>query len=273
MPAAAAPIGIFDSGLGGLTIVQAIQERLPHESLLYFGDTGHLPYGDKSPQQVRGYVRSITRYLLSQGVKAIVVACNTASAAALDVVLQEAGDVPVVEVISPAAQAAVAATRNGIVGIIGTKTTVSSGTYTRHLSALLPSVQVIAKPTPLLVPLIEEGWQHTSVLRDVVATYVDAQTFAAIDTLILGCTHYPLIVDQVAAHLAQAFGQPVHIVTSGPPTAAALAQRLADLGLLAPATQAPTYVFQVSDLTPTFQQLAHTFLQQPVPLAQVSLGT
>ncbi|MBX3102002.1 MAG: glutamate racemase [Bacteroidetes bacterium] len=267
-----APIGIFDSGLGGLTVLQSIQERLPHESLLYFGDTGHLPYGDKSPQQVRGYVRSITRYLLGQGVKAIVVACNTASAAALDVVMEEAGPVPVVEVISPAAQAAIAATRNGIVGIIGTKTTVSSGMYTQRLSALRADVQVIARPTPLLVPLIEEGWQHTQVLQDVVATYLAPDVFPAIDTLILGCTHYPIISEQVARHLAARFPQPVQVITSGPPTADQLALLLARHQLQASAGSQARYCYQVSDLTPTFQMLAHTFLQSPIALEQVTLS-
>lgn len=261
-----APIGIFDSGLGGLTIVQQVMRQLPHERILYFGDTAHLPYGDKSPAQLRQYARDITRFLIDQGVKAIAVACNTATAVALDVVKETAGTLPVYEVIGPAVRQALAHSPHKIIGVIGTRTTVGSGAYTRSIQALDANAQVISLATPLLVPLIEEGWKDTPVMQMVLATYLTPKHFSAVDSLVLGCTHYPLVEHLIQAHLDATFPQPVQVINSASAVAAEMKADLELRGLLNPDIQPPAHTFFVSDLTPGFQAHASLFLQQDVRL-------
>ncbi|MFN8923460.1 MAG: glutamate racemase [Sphingobacteriia bacterium] len=267
------PIGVFDSGIGGLTIVQALMQELPQEQILYVGDTAHLPYGDKSPAQVRSYATAITQYLVKQDVKAIVIACNTATAVALDVVRQAAGSIPVYEVISPAVQAALAVSSSKIIGVIGTRTTVASGAYQERIHQLEPNAQVITRATPLLVPLIEEGWKDTHVMQEVLATYLDRRYFASIDSLVLGCTHYPMIARQIQQLLAHSFPAGVSVITSSATVAAEVATDLAQRGLLRSTPDVPRHQFWVSDLTPGFQDHASLFLQQDVQLRALRLGS
>lgn len=186
------PIGVFDSGIGGLTVAGALRRLLPAEHISYIGDTARVPYGGKSATTIERYSRELSRMLLDDGAKLIVVACNSASALAL-AALQSSLEVPVLGVIQSGAVAAVAATRSGCVGVIGTRATVNSGAYQQAIRALNPDVRVEAAACPLLVPLIEEGWLEDAVTEAVVARYLEPLLQKGIDTLVLGCTHYPLL--------------------------------------------------------------------------------
>ena len=186
------PIGVFDSGLGGLTVANAIKEKLPNESIVYLGDTARVPYGNKSTLLVTGYATQIANFLLGENAKLIVVACNTASALALPV-LQSEYQVPILGVIIPGSQAAVHATRNNHVGVIGTIATINSNAYTKVLNEIESSIQITAQACPLFVPLVEEGWLNGPVPSEITASYLKSINVANVDTLILGCTHYPLL--------------------------------------------------------------------------------
>ena len=186
------PIGVFDSGLGGLTVAKAIKEKLPNENIVYLGDTARVPYGNKSTLLVTGYATQITNFLLGENAKLIVVACNTASALALPA-LQSEFLVPILGVIIPGSQAAVHATRNKHVGVIGTTATINSNAYTHALRGIESSIQITAQACPLFVPLVEEGWLNGPVPSEITASYLKSINVANVDTLILGCTHYPLL--------------------------------------------------------------------------------
>ena len=186
------PIGVFDSGLGGLTVAKAIKEKLPNENIVYLGDTARVPYGNKSTLLVTGYATQITNFLLGENAKLIVVACNTASALALPA-LQSEFLVPILGVIIPGSQAAVHATRNKHVGVIGTTATINSNAYTQALREIESSIQITAQACPLFVPLVEEGWLNGPVPSEITASYLKSINVANVDTLILGCTHYPLL--------------------------------------------------------------------------------
>ena len=192
-----APIGVFDSGVGGLTVAREIMRNLPSEKIVYFGDTARVPYGSKSKETIIRYSRQIIRFLQEQQVKAIVIACNTASAFALDAVRDEF-DIPIIGVIEPGAEVAAAQTKNKRVGIIGTVGTVGSGIHAEYLKKLDPTITVFAKACPLFVPLVEEGWLHDSVTDEVAARYLKELQDKEVDTLILGCTHYPLLRPLIA---------------------------------------------------------------------------
>ena len=209
------PIGVFDSGVGGLTVVRALQARLPNENIVYFGDTARVPYGTKSASTVTRYARACTAKLLEFDVKLIVVACNTASAYALSA-LQEALPIPVIGVVEPGARAAAAATRNQRIGVIGTTGTIESDTYQRSLRESAPKAEVFVKPCPLFVPLAEEGWTDGPVPRQAAEEYLREFRNHDIDTLVLGCTHYPLLT----AVIAGVTGESVTLVDSGEATAA-----------------------------------------------------
>ena len=185
-----APIGVFDSGMGGLTVVAEMIRQLPHESIIYFGDTARVPYGPKSPDTVLRYSREITSYLKGEGVKALVIACNTATAHALPA-LREEFDMPIVGVIEPGARAAAAATKTKRVGVIGTAGTIKSRAYEKEIRKLLPDAEVTAQACALFVPLIEEGWDDTEPTRAIARNYLAPLVSADVDTLVLGCTHYP----------------------------------------------------------------------------------
>jgi glutamate racemase len=197
------PIGVFDSGIGGLTVVRALRELLPNETIYYLGDTARVPYGGKSAATVQRYSLEIAEFLLEENCKTIVVACNTASALALPQ-LEGAMSIPVTGVIQPGAQAAVAATRNRHIGVIGTRATIKSGAYERAILALDPTVRVSARACPLFVPLIEEGWLEGEVTDRIVRQYLDPLVRDGIDTLVLGCTHYPLLREAIRRYLGSA---------------------------------------------------------------------
>ena len=186
------PIGVFDSGLGGLTVAKAIKEKLPNENIVYLGDTARVPYGNKSTLLVTGYATQITNFLLGENAKLIVVACNTASALALPA-LQSEFLVPILGVIIPGSQAAVHATRNKHVGVIGTTATINSNAYTQALRGIESSIQITTQACPLFVPLVEEGWLNGPVPSEITASYLKNINVENVDTLILGCTHYPLL--------------------------------------------------------------------------------
>lgn len=265
------PIGVFDSGLGGLTIVKAMQEALPKESLIYFGDTAHLPYGDKSPDLVKGYSLEIARFLLTQPVKAIVIACNTASAVSFRTVQNFAGHVPVFDVIRPAVQELINHTKNGKVGVIATKTTIHSGIYGKKLHAERETLQVTEKATPLLVPMIEEGWLHNRVSQDVIDAYMSDTGFHEIDAIILGCTHYPLIKDQIEAYFSQNYQHHVHVVDSSQAVATYVKAALGKLNLLNKELTSPQHRYFLSDYTVDFQEAAKLFLNQEITFEKKEL--
>ena len=203
------PIGVFDSGIGGLTVVSALRRFLPNERIHYLGDTARVPYGGKSAATVERYSLEITAMLLEEDCKAIVVACNTASALALTT-LEERVPVPVIGVIRPGAEAAVAATRNRHIGVIGTRATIRSGAYERAICALDPEVEVTARACPLFVPLIEEGWLEGETTDQIVRQYLQPLVEDGVDTLVLGCTHYPLL----RAAIGKFLGESVRLVDS-----------------------------------------------------------
>ncbi len=217
----AAAIGIFDSGIGGLTVVRAVAAALPNESLIYLGDTGRTPYGPKSADVVRRYSIENAAFLLDKGIKVLVVACNSASAVALRE-LRETLPVPVIGVIEPGASAAAAETRNGKVGVIGTEATIRSGSYTAALKARRDDLEIYTRACPLFVPLAEEGWVDNAIARDTAGLYLASLCRSGIDTLILGCTHYPLLRRTLAATM----GKSVHLIDSAEATAAAVAELL-----------------------------------------------
>ena len=188
-----APIGVFDSGVGGLTVVREITRQLPHENIVYFGDTARVPYGSKSKSNIIRFSEQIIRFLKTKQVKAIVIACNTASALALDAVRDEF-DIPIIGVIVPGARAAVEATANGEIGVVGTDATVKSGTYTKVIHQMDPNIHVREKACPLFVPLVEEGFKEHVVTEEVIEYYLESLKHTEIDAMILGCTHYPLYV-------------------------------------------------------------------------------
>jgi glutamate racemase len=207
------PIGVFDSGVGGLTVVRAVRERLPVEHILYLGDTARLPYGSKSPETVQRYSLACARFLVDRGVKLVLIACNTASAHAL-VALQAALPVPVLGAIAPGASSAHAVSKTRHVGVIGTLGTIRSGAYTQALRALSPEIVVSGQACPLLVPLAEEGWTEDDIAFAIARRYLGelAATDAAIDTLVLGCTHYPLLVPVLRRAAAASVAGPVSLV-------------------------------------------------------------
>lgn len=259
-----APIGVFDSGIGGLTIVKAIQKYLPYESIIYFGDTAHLPYGDKSPELIQKYAVNIAYFLTQQKVKMIVIACNTASAVALDIVQKVAGDIPVVNVIDPAVKMALQRTLNYRIGVIGTKTTIQSRVYPIKIREKNEKVYVSAKATPLLAPMIEEGWAKLGISNEIIQAYLSETTFETIDTLILGCTHYPLIKENVE----QYFKGKVHVIDSAEAVAQEIDIVLKEKNLHNTKNSTPEYIFYLSDLTDSFQETTKIFLDIPVQLQE-----
>ena len=252
-PKADAPIGVFDSGLGGLTVAQAIMRQLPSESLIYFGDTARVPYGPKSPETVRRYSHEIAGFLLEQGVKAIVVACNTATAHALPMLEAEL-PVPVIGVVSPGARAAVKATKSGHIGVIGTEGTIKSGAYVKAIHVEAPDAVVTVKACPLFVPLVEEGWNESEATRIIAEEYLAPFAHDVVDTLVLGCTHYPLLKRVIG----ETIGRTVRLIDSAEETALDTRRMLAEHGLANEGGQ-PTYRFIASDDAAQFLKLGQRF--------------
>lgn len=223
---ASLPIGVFDSGVGGLTVLRALQHALPGESFVYLGDTARLPYGTKSPETIARYARQAARVLVDRGIKLLVVACNTASAVALDDLRAAFPEIGVVGVVEPGARAACAASRSGHIAVIGTESTVRGGAYTRAIAALRPEAVVVARPSPLLVALAEEGWTEGPIPTAIARAYLDP-LLGGVDTLVLGCTHFPLLL----APIREAAGAGVTVVDSAETTAATTASMLASTGM------------------------------------------
>lgn len=251
------PIGVFDSGIGGLTVVRALMKQLPNENLIYFGDTARVPYGPKSAQVVREYAVQDTDELLKHDVKFIVIACNTVSAVALDVV-QKRAKVPVLGVIFPGAEAAMKVTKKNRVGVIGTIGTVLSNAYTNALRQFNSDVLVFSQACPLFVPLAEEGWTSHPATELIAKEYLFPLTLEKIDTLILGCTHYPLLKDVIDKVLHKS----VTLVDSGEATAQSAVRLLEERKLRNESTLRPNLRFFVSDIPHKFAEVGERFLGQ-----------
>lgn len=254
-------IGVFDSGIGGLTVLKELVAALPAEDFIYLGDTARLPYGTKSNEVIIRYSRENTEFLLAKGIKLLVVACNTASAVALGEIGRDT-IVPVIGVIEPGARAAIAASRSGKIGVIGTEATIASGAYTRAIQQLRPGVEIYTRACPLLVPLIEEGWTDNEIAERTVAHYLESLKASGIDTLLLGCTHYPLMRDL----FRRVLGPGVRIVDSATATAAAVAERLADLRL-ARTREMGSQSFFVTETPDRFVKVGRRFLGPQVESA------
>jgi glutamate racemase len=264
-----APIGVFDSGLGGLTVVAAMREAMPDESIIYFGDTARVPYGPKSPDTVRRYAREIGRWLRGEGVKAIVVACNTATAHALPELVATAG-VPVVGVVEPGAEAAVASAAS-VIGILGTSGTIASGAYAKAIWQRAPELTLVSQACPLFVPLVEEGWTEHPATRLIAREYLAPLLAAKVDTVVLGCTHYPLL----KTVLHEVLGPSVRLIDSATATARATAARLDHQQLRAPARAAasPRLRIVASDAPEQFLRLGQRFLGAAIEHVElVTLG-
>jgi len=260
-----APVGVFDSGVGGLTVAREIMRQLPHENLVYFGDTARVPYGSKSQNTIIRYSRQIIRFLKTKNVKAIVIACNTASALALDVVRQET-DLPVMGVVVPGARAAVAATESGKVGVIGTEATVQSRMYSQIIKEYNPKISVTGKSCPLFVPLVEEGFAKHKVTWEIIDYYLAEMKESDIDTMILGCTHYPLLRSRIREYM----GDKIHLVNPAYETAMDLKNLLEAKGMSNLESEAlhASYEFYVSDAADKFKQFANSILPYDIETTQ-----
>lgn len=269
VPPRTAPVGVFDSGLGGLTVLAAIRRRLPAESAVYLGDTARVPYGPKAAETVRRYALEAVDFLLERGVKAIVVACNTATARALPEVERRA-QVPVLGVVEPGGAAAVSVSRGGRIGVIGTRGTVSSRVYHEVIRRLRPGAEVWEQACPLFVPLVEEGWTEGEIARLTARRYLDPLLRRGIDTLVLGCTHYPLLKPL----LTNVVGPSVTLVDSAESTAAALEALLGDRELLTDTEAGTKYRYYVTDAAARFDVLARRLLGEEVEhIEQVSVDS
>ncbi len=255
------PIGVFDSGLGGLTVVRAILDRLPGEDLVYLGDTARVPYGTRSEKTVLAYARSCARRLSQHDIKLLVVACNTVSAVALDLLAAEL-DIPVLGVIGPGARAGAKAGR-GRIGVIATAGTVDSGAYPRAIAAVDTRVETFMQAAPMLVPLAEEGWITGDVPRLVARRYLEPLVAADIDALVLGCTHYPLLRGAIERELADLHGGALPVVDSAEATAGELAELLAERDLAASRAQGNLQIM-VTDMPKRFTEVAARFLGRPL---------
>jgi glutamate racemase len=263
------PVGAFDSGVGGLTVVHAMRALLPAEDILYLGDTARVPYGNKSPDTIIRYSREIMTYLRGQGVKAVVVACNTASAHALRI-LQAEAQIPVIGVIAPGVEAALAATRSGRIGVVGTQGTIQSDAYQNLLRQARPDVVITAVAAPLLVSLVEEDWLAHAATQLILEEYFAPMKAARVDTVVLACTHYPLL----KALAQRVLGPDVVLVDSAENAAAALARQLAASGLLrAPRAQAGQTIICSTDIPAQISRLAERFLGEKIAeIRQVAVG-
>ncbi len=261
------PIGVFDSGVGGLTVVRALMERLPFENLIYFGDTARVPYGVKSAETINLYAAQITEFLVQREVKLLIIACNTMAAVAHEAVVSRS-PVPVLDVIDAGAQMTVRTTRTKHVGVIGTPTTVNSNTYARAIHRLDPEVRIFSQACALFVPLVEEGWLDHPVTRLTAQEYLKPVLAEGIDTLVLGCTHYPLL----KALLQEVTGPAIRLVDSAEAMADITADLLTDRELANPDREAPVYRFYVTDVPLRFQGIGERILGRSLPhVERVSL--
>ncbi len=255
-----ASIGVFDSGVGGLTVVRELMRQLPNENIVYFGDTARVPYGNKSKETIIRYSRQIIRFLKTQNVKAIVIACNTASALALDVVSEES-DIPIIGVVIPGARAAAEATKAKRVGVVATEATINSAIYTEVIQGMDSQVTVIGKACPLFVPVVEEGFAKHKIAEDVIDYYLNDMKSSNIDAMILGCTHYPLLRSRIGEYM----GDGINLVNPAYETAMDLKSLLERLDLNKGETiEEAEYSFYVSDAADKFKQFANSILKYDV---------
>ncbi len=263
-----AAIGIFDSGIGGLTVMAEIIKALPDEEMIYFGDLARTPYGSKSKETVIKFSCEIAQFLISQGVKAIVVACNTASASALEELRQKVA-VPVIGVILPGAQKAAEVTQTKRIGVIATRSTVATGAYVKAIQSHDSQIHVVSQPCPLFVPLVEEGWLNHVVTKKIAEEYLFPLKANKIDTLILGCTHYPFLRDVIH----DVMGNDVTLINSAEETAMATKGILSDAGLLCAMRHDGRHRFYVSDEGTRFVELGEQFLKEKIRvITQIDLG-
>jgi len=261
------PIGIFDSGVGGLTVAKEVKRLLPNEDLIYFGDTKHLPYGEKSKEAIIEYTTKITQFLLQQNCKAIVIACNTATANALKEVEELVnGEVPIIDVINPVAEKVAFEIHNNV-GVIATKATVNSGLYKKSIRKHNKFIKVDELATPLLVPAIEEGFKNHPITHAIIYNYLSNHKLKNIETLILGCTHYPLLIDEIK----QYYGNRVRVIDSPNIVANQLKIILEQHHLLNDSSHKANYQFYLSDLTKNFEKISKKFFGKSIELELKSL--
>ncbi len=261
------PVGIFDSGIGGLTVVREVMKNLPNEKIIYFGDTARVPYGTKSPQTVIKFSVENTLFLLRFRVKLIIVACNTSSSYSISI-LKTNFKVPILGVINPGAEEATKATKNGRIGVIGTAATINSGSYEREIKNINPAVKVFSRSCPLFVSLVEEGWLKDKVTYEVAARYLKPLKAKKIDTLILGCTHYPLLREVIA----DVMGRNVTLVDSAKQAAAHAKEVLSWEGIMSQNKRLPTHKFYVSDQSGKFAETAKRFLGREIKLIKTDIN-
>ena len=270
MPGDPRPIGVFDSGMGGLTVLRALAARLPQERFVYLGDTARLPYGTKSAETVRAYALQATHLLLSEGVKMVVIACNTASSVALEALRDALSPVPVIGVIEPGARAGVGATRNKRIAVLATEGTVRGGAYANAIRRLMCDAVVIQQPCQVFVALAEEGWAETRATAAAIEDYLDPLFGRpdAPDTVVLGCTHFPVLAAAIQRHV----GDGITLVDSAETTAGAVADALAERNLHAKdASEAPSIRFFATDSPERFARIGAIFLGHPIDEDDVTL--
>ena len=261
-------IGVFDSGIGGLTVARALRRKLPELALCYLGDTARTPYGNKSPETIRRYAEEAARFLLEKGAKAVVIACNTASSLATDHLRETFPGTPIFEVITPAVDAALVATKNGRVGVIGTRATVASGVYEQRLRAARPDIHVFSRPAPLLVALAEEGWFDAPETASIVGKYVAPIRDEKVDALILGCTHYPMLKKVIAERM----GESVRLIDSAEAAAEAFCATLEEDRALKDSLKKGASSYFATDPNPTFSSVASEWLGEPVSIQKADIS-
>lgn len=261
-----APIGIFDSGIGGLTIAHALKEQLPHENVIYFGDTEHLPYGEKSKEAIQSFSRKIIKFLVEKNCKTIVIACNSASSHADESVTCMANNTAIFNVIDPVVEEVVKQCADYRIGVIGTKATIQSGIYRHKITTLCSSAQVVSLATPLLAPMIEEGFINEDISHTVIANYLSNPKLADIDHLILACTHYPLIHQEIKDY----YKGKVNVIDSANIVAKYIAEQLAKNDLLNNSKETEHH-FYVSNYTVSFEKSAKFFFKEDLQLEEINL--
>ena len=253
------PIGIFDSGVGGLTVVKEVMKRLPNERIVYLGDTARVPYGTKSPESVKGFSVENAGFLMQKGVKLIVVACNTASSVSLPI-LRKRFRVPIVGVIGPGAKKAVEATKNKKIGVIATKATIKSKAYEKEIGKLSSKIDIISQACPLFVPLVEEGWLDTEITRDIAREYLKGIVKSSVDTIVLGCTHYPLLKSVIS----RVMGKDVFVVDSASSVAEEVSDILKKNDMRCADDNSGEHLFFVTDSVDQFVRVGERFLGKKI---------
>ena len=253
------PIGVFDSGLGGLTVLKALKEKLPKESFIYFGDTAHVPYGTKSAESVINYSEKITTFLVKHNVKMVVIACNTASSVAAQH-LRSKFNIPIFSVVSPCVDSAIQISKNKNIGVIGTQSTIASNSYVNAFKKKASAFNIYQKACPLFVPLIEEGWANHKIAFDISTEYLNSFKPLTIDTLVLGCTHYPIMKETIQSII----GEDVHLISSDDAVANTVHQNLQYQQIMADENNTPAESFYVSDFPQKFNEIGSQFLGRPL---------